>query len=206
MIASAFTLCACAAGVTCAYAAAATLAARRYCVPLTFHSVTPMCILFCGTLAECAAVSLYGGIATKAMLIAALSAAVTAAASDAACGYVFDAVTLPCLAVMGAIAALSHTFPAFAAGAATGGACLGLLYAATLGRGLGLGDVKLGCCIGGAAGALGVLQALGLAFVLGGIYAAILLLRKGARRGDEMRFAPYMAAGLFAVVFHGVFA
>jgi prepilin signal peptidase PulO-like enzyme (type II secretory pathway) len=182
------------------------LAAKHYRIPLALYRVTPMCILCAGTIAECAAVSLYGGAATKAMLITALSAAVTAAACDAVCGYVFDSVTIPCLAMMILIAAASHAVVPFAAGAAAGGGCLGLLYLATLGRGLGLGDVKFACCIGGTLGALGALEALGVAFVLGGAYASIALLGKYARRGDEMRFAPYLAAGFFTVVFHGALA
>lgn len=79
------------------------------------------------------------------------------------------------------------------------------LYALTHGRGLGLGDAKLACCIGAATGAANGLESLGTAFVLGGTYAAYLLASKRARRKDELRFAPYLAAGLAAVALHGVF-
>lgn len=79
------------------------------------------------------------------------------------------------------------------------------LYALTHGRGLGLGDAKLACCIGAATGAANGLESLGTAFVLGGTYAAYLLASKRACRKDELRFAPYLAAGLAAVALHGVF-
>jgi prepilin signal peptidase PulO-like enzyme (type II secretory pathway) len=116
---------------------------------------------------------------------------------------VFDAITLPCLALAIVISLVNHTAGQVTGGALAAGGSLFALYAITRGRGLGLGDVKLACCIGAGAGALGGLEALGLAFVFGGAYAALLLITKRAQFGAELRFAPYLAAGMALVIVHG---
>jgi len=184
---------------------AAGLAAAKSCnVDVCLQRTAAPALLLVGTALECFAVGRQDGLATQALLIAAFGAVVSAAALDAACGYVFDAVTFPCLLVMAAIAAATHTLLPFALGAGACAGCLAALYVLTRGRGLGLGDVKLACCIGGAIGVRYSVEALGVAFVLGGAYAAYLLVTKRASRGDEMRFAPYMAAGMLAVILHGV--
>jgi len=67
------------------------------------------------------------------------------------------------------------------------------------GRAIGLGDVKFAACIGAALGSLQGELALGVAFVLGGTYAAVALVR-GSRRDASTCFAPYLAAASFAVV------
>jgi leader peptidase (prepilin peptidase)/N-methyltransferase len=64
-----------------------------------------------------------------------------------------------------------------------------------LGRGLGLGDAKLACCIGAALGPSDGLASLGIAFVLGGAYAGFLLVSRRGRRSDAVPFAPYLAFG-----------
>jgi leader peptidase (prepilin peptidase)/N-methyltransferase len=75
-----------------------------------------------------------------------------------------------------------------------GGAVFGL-YALTLGTGIGLGDVKLAAAIGAGFGAYAAALALTAAFVLGGAYGAWLMLMRGARRTDAIRFGPFLAAG-----------
>lgn len=187
-----------------AYAGAGIAAAAGYGIALRFTRGAGLAVLAAGTAAECAAVIAHDGI-TQVMLIIALGAVVTGAACDAACGYVFDAITLPCLALLLLLAIASHTVASFALGVSACGGALLSLYAVTRGRGLGLGDVKLAGCIGAAAGAVGGVEALGIAFVLGGAYAAFLLGSGRARRGAEFRFAPYLAAGTVLIVLHGAF-
>jgi prepilin signal peptidase PulO-like enzyme (type II secretory pathway) len=190
--------------INCAYAVAALAAANRYGVGLSFRDNGGFAIAAAGTAVELA-ILIHGNVLAAPMLVIAFGAAVIAAACDAVCGYVFDAVTLPCLAALAATAALLHTFQSFALGALACGGFLALLYAMTYGRGIGLGDVKLACCIGGAAGAVKGLSALGVAFVLGAVYAVYLLVMKRGHFGREVRFAPYLAAGMAAMALHGAF-
>jgi leader peptidase (prepilin peptidase)/N-methyltransferase len=191
--------------VNCGYAVAGLAAANRYRIEVSLHRGTGMTIIAAGTALEIASLMFHAHFVSEPVLVIAFGAVVVAAACDAACGYVFDAITLPCLAALSIWYMLSQSIPAFALGVAACGGSLALLYAVTLGRGLGLGDVKLACCIGGAAGAANGISALGVAFVLGGVYAVYLLATKRAQRGDELRFAPYLAAGMAAVVLHGAF-
>ncbi len=127
--------------------------------------------------------------------LAALAGTLVAAVVDARTGLIPDTLTRTT-----ALAALACTIPPggapFACGGAyaVGGALLAL-HLLTGGRGLGLGDVKLGTAIGIGFGPIAGLLALGTAFVLGGAYAGWLLLARRARRGDAVRFGPFLAAG-----------
>ena len=125
---------------------------------------------------------------------------VTAAAiADARTGFVFTPVTLAlglsalCAAVIDGRATTAGTGML-----ATGGA-LFALHAVTSGRGIGLGDVRLGCSVGAALGVVPGLIALGWAFVLGGAYGVILLVTRRARPGSEIRFAPFIATATIIV-------
>ncbi len=80
-------------------------------------------------------------------------------------------------------------------GTVLAGGALFALYALTFGSGIGLGDVKLAAAIGAGLGAYTGALALGVAFVLGGAYGAWLMLMRGARRTDAIRFGPFLAAG-----------
>lgn len=127
-----------------------------------------------------------------ATLVAALC---VSTASDLQFGYIFDAVSLPSMAVICLWAMFSGTIAQSGAG---GAACAGVMlciYAASMGRGIGLGDVKLAICIGLALGSVAGLGALGIAFVVGGAHATLLLLTGRARLGASLRFAPHLALG-----------
>lgn len=189
--------------LNCAYATAGLWAAVRCGIELRLRAGPGCAILLCGTTIEAFALALSHDGTMRAAMLVAFGAVITAAACDAACGYVFDAITLPCIAMMLAVSLISQTIGACALGAIAAGGCLFALYAITRGRGLGLGDVKLACCIGAAAGALGGVEALGIAFVLGGMWAAFLLLTRRERLGAEIRFAPYLAAGMALIMIHG---
>jgi prepilin signal peptidase PulO-like enzyme (type II secretory pathway) len=172
--------------------------ARRAGVVAGLTSRGAMTILGFGLCLQLVLAGAYGARLPLAFIVL-LSAGTVAAATDAAGGYVFDAVTLPALAVLLSIAAFAHQLPGAAVGAGIAGGAMFALYAVTLGRGLGLGDVKLACCAGAGLGAYSGLISLGVAFVLGGLYAAFLLITRRGSRGDEIRFAPYMAAGIGAL-------
>jgi leader peptidase (prepilin peptidase) / N-methyltransferase len=130
--------------------------------------------------------------------IAATAGTLVAALVDARTGLIPDAVSRGTALVALALAAASGFSAAAFAGAAAVGGVLLLLHLLTGGRGLGLGDVKLGIAIGVGLGApLGVF-ALGAAFITGGAYAICLLATNRARRGDAVRFGPFLAAGTLA--------
>ncbi|HEY0393371.1 MAG TPA: prepilin peptidase [Candidatus Elarobacter sp.] len=130
--------------------------------------------------------------------LAALAGSLAAAVADHRTGLIPDRITRAAALGALALAAASGSAMSACAGAyAVGGALLGL-HLLTRGRGLGLGDVKLGVALGTGLGVHAGMLALGIAFVLGGAYAAALLATNRARRGDAIAFGPFLAAGAFA--------
>ncbi len=69
--------------------------------------------------------------------------------------------------------------------------------------GMGMGDVKLGAFIGLAVGLSGILLALYLSFVLGGLITGILWLARVVRRRDPIAFGPFLAIGALATLLYG---
>ncbi len=109
---------------------------------------------------------------------------------------VLNRLSFPGIVLCLALAALwpGLGIPSSALGAVTGLIVFGALQ--IVGRGaLGTGDTKLAILIGAMRGVPGVLNALLLGVVLGGIGAAFFLfvLRRGRR--DYMAYAPYLSAG-----------
>ena len=132
--------------------------------------------------------------------IVALGGTIAAAAADARTGYIPDRLTrLTALGALALAASCGGAVHACLGAFAVGGALLAL-YLLTSGRGLGLGDVKLGTAIGVGFGASAGLVALGAAFVAGGVYASWLLATRRARRGDTIRFGPFLAIGVVAAM------
>lgn len=91
-----------------------------------------------------------------------------------------------------------------AAGALPGAALSSLvllaIWAATQGRGLGFGDVKLALPLGLLFGLPGILTVLVLAFMAGGASAAYLLLTRQAHLKTAVPFGPYLITAAFAVL------
>ena len=124
----------------------------------------------------------------------ALAGTLVAAVVDARTGYLPNVVTCPTAVAALALAAPSGLATA-ACGACTVGGVLLALYLVTRGRGLGLGDVKLGVAIGAGLGPWCGSLALGAGFIAGGGYAAFLLASKRAANGDAIPFGPFLALG-----------
>jgi leader peptidase (prepilin peptidase)/N-methyltransferase len=87
-------------------------------------------------------------------------------------------------------------------GAAVGGGAFLLLALVQRGA-LGAGDVKLAALIGAMTGFPGVIQALTLGILLGGLAAAVLLLTRIRGRKDYIPYAPYLVAGALATLLCG---
>jgi leader peptidase (prepilin peptidase) / N-methyltransferase len=129
-----------------------------------------------------------------------LGGTLLAAAIDARTGLIPDSVTRATALAALALATLDGGALAAAAGAYAVGGALLALHLVSRGRGLGLGDVKLGVAIGAGLGPLWGALAVGAAFVLGASYAIALLATRRARCGDTIAFGPFLAAGTCAVV------
>jgi leader peptidase (prepilin peptidase) / N-methyltransferase len=74
-------------------------------------------------------------------------------------------------------------------------------------RGIGAGDVRLAAVLAMFLGYLGaqyVFQSLALEFILGGVVALLLLIRRKATRNTRIAFGPYICIGAMAVVLFGV--
>lgn len=81
---------------------------------------------------------------------------------------------------------------------------LGGLVIITKGRGMGLGDVKLGALIGASLGGSATVLALWIAFLTGAIIGIGLVVTKRARwRSTELPFGPYLAFGWLIAVSWG---
>lgn len=74
-----------------------------------------------------------------------------------------------------------------------------LINLATLGRGMGLGDVKLALALGTWLGLLNGWRWLFVSFVIGGIVASILLLLKKAKMKTKIAFGPFLIVSFWLI-------
>lgn len=120
--------------------------------------------------------------------------------TDIISGLILDAITLPTLSATVLLASTSSRLAACAEGTLYCSLLFLTLYIASRGRGIGLGDAKLGACIGAFLGPLYGAEAIGLAFIIGGAIAAAVLLWRRAAWNTAVPFAPFLAAGALGVV------
>ncbi|HVA27564.1 MAG TPA: prepilin peptidase [Candidatus Baltobacteraceae bacterium] len=133
-----------------------------------------------------------------------LATCAVCAATDRQTGYIFDVVVGSAAAILATYAVVTSSVADAAAGCALCGGALSLPYCATRGRGIGMGDVKLAALIGAGFGVRGGPVAIGAAFVMGAVVALAGLSCGRLKRGDVLRFAPYLAAGSIAsLAFYG---
>jgi leader peptidase (prepilin peptidase)/N-methyltransferase len=132
--------------------------------------------------------------------VAATAGVAVAGLVDARTGSIYDPLTVSMLLASLVLALVNGSVVDGCCGAAAVGTALLVLHAISRGRGIGLGDVKLGTALGMALGLSAGLTAIALAFVFGGAYGAWLLATRRARRGTSIRFGPFIAAGTFATL------
>jgi leader peptidase (prepilin peptidase)/N-methyltransferase len=136
----------------------------------------------------------------------ALLATISCGYVDARTGFIPNRITYPAFGMILLIAAASHRFDSAALGALSVGGTLALLYTITVGRGIGLGDVKLAACVGAGFGPTCGMISLCASFIAGGLFAAWLLYVGRAGRKTPIRFGPFLAAGsLFALALQSRF-
>ncbi|WP_392424286.1 prepilin peptidase [Barrientosiimonas humi] len=139
--------------------------------------------------------------------LAVLSAAGVALTSiDLAVHRLPDIFTLGSVPVVGALLAFASwregDWQGWVTAAWAAGVALVVLLVLGLG-GMGLGDVKLGVLLAGALGWFGVTVALVgllLGFVLGGLWAGVLLLTGRASRSTRFAYGPWMLLGALAAL------
>lgn len=93
-----------------------------------------------------------------------------------------------------------------AVGAVFGGGFFGLLALATRGKGMGMGDVKLGLPLGFLFGWPDILLLYAAAFVIGSVVGVGLIVSGLATRKSAVPFVPFLAAGAVFVFFFGASA
>ena len=79
-----------------------------------------------------------------------------------------------------------------------------LLYLLTQGKGIGMGDIKLGLALGFLLGFPGILFMLFGAYVLGALYAAFLLYTKKKSMQDKVPFGPFLSVGAILTLIFGL--
>lgn len=114
---------------------------------------------------------------------------------------ILDVLTVPAAVAGLALAVASgRTIPALE-GAALGAALFGVIYLATRGAGLGLGDVKLAACLGIYLGWPAAIAAFASSFVIGAILAIPVLAMRKRRGRDVLPFGPFLVIGALILTF-----
>ena len=90
-------------------------------------------------------------------------------------------------------------------GLAFGLAFLGLIFAVSRGRAMGMGDVKMAAALGFLFAWPKIAPILMIAFILGGLWAAAVLLFKKKTLKDAIPFGPFIAFASLLVIFWGDF-
>lgn len=75
-----------------------------------------------------------------------------------------------------------------------------LIHLLTLGRGMGLGDVKLAVLLGLILGVQSI-SWLFVSFLLGGVLGLVLIILRRAKMADRIAFGPFLVVGFFVVYF-----
>lgn len=101
---------------------------------------------------------------------------------------------------------LGNAWTGHALGALFGAGFFGLLALATRGKGMGMGDVKLGLPLGFLFGWPNILLLYAAAFVIGAVVGVILILTRKKSRKSEVPFAPFLVLGAYLTFFFGASA
>ena len=90
-----------------------------------------------------------------------------------------------------------------ALGTVFGAGIFGLIILLTKGRGMGIGDLKLAAVLGLLFGWPKIILISGLAFIIGGLWAAALLLTKKKSLKDAIPFGPFFVSAAILIIFVG---
>ncbi len=132
---------------------------------------------------------------TTLSIVATLVVLAIAAVVDAQSGFIFDPLVGAGTIGVLVLAALEGAGVSSLYGAAIAGGAVFCMWALTLGRGIGLGDVKLAAVVGAGFGPIGGISAIGLSFIVGAAIAIARISTGKAHFGTSIRFGPYLLAG-----------
>jgi leader peptidase (prepilin peptidase)/N-methyltransferase len=132
-----------------------------------------------------------GGIETS----IAVAVGAVASITDLQYGYVFDNVLIAAAAALVVVAAVQGNVVGAMTGATTAALLLGIPWAMSGARGMGLGDVKLAGVLGLALGPYGAMRAVWFSFVVGAIVATACVVTRRRKGGDSLPFAPFLTLG-----------
>ena len=112
-----------------------------------------------------------------------------------------DAFVAPCALLAFALSAVQHRMLDALEGAAIAGGAFLLIYLATRGRGMGLGDVKLAAALGLALQATTAVALVAASFIAGAAIALPVLVAGSRGRRDALPFGPFLVIAGLALVF-----
>lgn len=112
-----------------------------------------------------------------------------------------DALVVPCALLAFAFGVAQHRLLDGLEGAAIAGGAFGLIYLATRGRGMGLGDVKLAAALGLALQAASAVALVAASFIIGAAIAVPVLVAGSRGRRDALPFGPFLVIAAFVLVF-----
>lgn len=119
-------------------------------------------------------------------------------------GVIADALTIPFILFSILFAWMNGVIIEGLWAALLGGGFFGLQWVVSRGKWVGTGDIGLGIGIGFLMGGLWLMTlCLWIAYITGGIAAAILLMRKKKTGKDTLAFGPFLALGAFVSFFFG---
>ena len=112
-----------------------------------------------------------------------------------------DSLVIPCAVVAFALGAADHRVLEGLEGAAICGGTFFLIYLATRGRGMGLGDVKLAAALGLALQQSSAIALVVASFIVGAILAVPVLAGGSRGRRDALPFGPFLVIAALVLVF-----
>ena len=117
---------------------------------------------------------------------------------------ILDKVSLPAVAVAFIINIfLGHSWTSLLLAMLVGGGFFLAQFVLSKGKWIGGGDIRLGLLMGAILGWTGVLLGLFVAYMLGGVFASILLLSKKKHLGDKLPFGTFLTIATFIVLLYG---
>ncbi len=112
-----------------------------------------------------------------------------------------DSLVLPCAIASAAFGVVQHGVLTSLESAAIAGGGFALVYAATRGRGLGLGDVKLAAALGLALSPGSAVALVAASFVIGAALAVPVLAAGRRGRRDALPFGPFLVIAAYILLF-----
>lgn len=112
-----------------------------------------------------------------------------------------DSFVIPCAVFAFAFSLAQHRALAGLESAAIAGGSFGIIYLATRGRGMGLGDVKLAAALGLALQASAGVALIASAFLVGALTAMPVLVAGSRGRRDALPFGPFLVVAALLLVY-----